>query len=174
MDVGKPESAARASADNTSELNELYERHVGRAVGLARVLTGDHSAAEDIAHDAFIRVASRLGALRDPARFEPYLLRTVVNLSRSRARRRRVEQAFLARQRPEEAGLDPDPDEREVVRAALLRLPVRQRAAISLRYFDDLSEEQVSFALGCTPKAVNGLVRRARAELRRILGEEEV
>jgi RNA polymerase sigma-70 factor (ECF subfamily) len=154
-------------------LAELYERHIGRAVGLARVLTGDPAVAEDLAHEAFIRSASRLGALRDPARFEAYLLRAVVNLARSRARRRRIETAFIQRHRAAEAVPPADAETTTVVRAALLRLPVRQRAAITLRYFDDLSESQVAAALGCSPKAVNDLVRRAREQLRRELRDEE-
>jgi RNA polymerase sigma factor (sigma-70 family) len=169
-----PERAVEVpSARATGILAELYERHVGRAVGLARVLTGDHAVAEDLAHEAFIRSASRLGALRDPARFEAYLLRAVVNLARSRARRRRIEIAFIQRHRPAEAMPPVDAETGTVIRQALLRLPVRQRAAVTLRYFDDLSESQVAAALGCSPKAVNDLVRRAREQLRRELRDEE-
>jgi RNA polymerase sigma factor (sigma-70 family) len=169
-----PEQTVKVPAPRAPNiLGELYERHVGRAVGLARVLTGDHAIAEDLAHEAFIRSASRLGALRDPARFEAYLLRSVVNLARSRARRRRLETAFVQRQRTAEAVPPADTETKAVVRQALLRLPVRQRAAITLRYFDDLSESQVASALGCSPKAVNDLVRRARDQLRRELHEEE-
>jgi RNA polymerase sigma-70 factor (ECF subfamily) len=158
---------------SASVLAELYERHVGRAVGLARVLTGDHAIAEDLAHEAFIRSASRLGALRDPSRFEAYLLRTVVNLARSRARRGRVERAFLQLQRPAPNVTPPDTETTAVVREALLRPPVRQRAAVTLRYLNDLSEDQVASVLGCTPKAVNNLVQRAREQLRRELHEED-
>jgi RNA polymerase sigma factor (sigma-70 family) len=154
-------------------LAELYERHIRRAVGLARVLSGDHTIAEDLAHEAFIRSASRLGALRDPARFESYLLRSVVNLARSQARRRRLEAVFIQRHRRAEAVPPVDTATSTVVRQALLQLPVRQRAAITLRYFDDLSESQVASALGCSPKAVNDLVRRARDQLRRELRDEE-
>jgi RNA polymerase sigma factor (sigma-70 family) len=154
-------------------LGELYERHVSRAVGLARVLTGDHATAEDLAHEAFIRSASRLGAMRDPARFESYLLRTVVNLARSRARRLRLEAAFVRRQRPPEVAPPVDTETSTMVRQALLRLPVRQRAAITLRYLADLSEAQVASVLSCNPKAVNDLVLRARDQLRRDLREEE-
>jgi RNA polymerase sigma factor (sigma-70 family) len=152
---------------------ELYERHVGRAVGFARILTGDHDIAEDLAHEAFIRAASRLGALRDPARFEAYLLRSVLNLARSRGRRRRLEETFLRAQRPVAVVAPVDTETRTVVRVALLRLPARQRAAITLRYFDDLSEAQAATVLGCSPKAVNDLVRRARDQLRRELRDEE-
>jgi len=154
-------------------LAELYERHVGRAIGLARVLTGDHVVAEDLAHEAFIRSASRLGALGDPTRFEAYLLRAVVNLARSRARRHRIEVAFIQRHPPVAAVPASDVETSAMIREALLRLPVRQRAAITLRYFDDLSEAQVATALGCSPKAVNDLVRRAREQLRRELRDEE-
>ncbi len=54
-----------------SSLAGLYETHVGRAVALATLLTGDRAIAEDIAHDAFLRVAGRFRDLRDPGAFGP-------------------------------------------------------------------------------------------------------
>jgi hypothetical protein len=114
----------------SSSLAELYERHVGRMVGLARLLTGDAGAAEDIAHDAFIRAASKLGTLRDPERLDTYLQRTVVNLCHSRGRRRSVETAWLRRARPADAVQPPSTETRDEVWKAVPALPDRQRAAV--------------------------------------------
>jgi RNA polymerase sigma factor (sigma-70 family) len=154
-------------------LEELYERHVGRAVALARVLTGDPHLAEDVAHEAFLRVAGRFGRLREPASFEAYLCRAVVNLCRGRFRRLRVERAYLRSRRASDvAKTEYVPEERDRVWSAILRLPYRQRAAIVLRYYEDLSEERTGEILRCSARAVNALVSRAMVSLRVTLGEE--
>ena len=68
--------ALRVSAEHPS-LEELYERHVAGAIRLATLLTGDPSAAEDLAHEGFIRSAGRFRHLRSPASFDAYLKKTV-------------------------------------------------------------------------------------------------
>jgi RNA polymerase sigma-70 factor (sigma-E family) len=156
-----------------ARLAELYERHVGRAIGLARLLSGDPSAAEDIAHEAFIRSAGRLRGLRDAAAFEAYLQRTVVNLCRARWRRMAVEQRYLRRamEQPVDHGSS-EIEDRDVLWTALQELPERQRAAVVLRYYEDLPEERVGDVLRCSPRAVNALVSRSMAALRARLGTD--
>lgn len=154
-------------------LAELYELHVGRMVGLARLLTGDAAAAEDIAHDAFIKAASKMGTLRDPERLDTYLQRTVVNLCHSRGRRRALETAWLRRARPAADVAPQAPEIRDEVWKAVLALPDRQRAAVVLRFYEDQSEERVGQILNCSTKAVNALVDRAKQTLRDTLAEED-
>jgi RNA polymerase sigma factor (sigma-70 family) len=174
-DPALTEAAPVADGGDRPTLSTLYERHVGRAIALATLLTGDAHAAEDIAHDCFVRVAARTGLFdREQVRFEAYLQRAVVNTCRSRFRRRSVERSFLARERiiatspPPELAID------RSVAAALRALPYRQRAGVALRYLEDLSEEQTAQVLRCSPRAVNALVSRAIATLReRIEPEEE-
>lgn len=76
---------------------QLYDAHISGAIALALLLTRERELAEDIAQEAFIKVARRFGDFRDPASFPAYLRRTVVNLANSHMRRRRVERAYLAR-----------------------------------------------------------------------------
>lgn len=71
-------------------LAELYARHAPGAVRLAFLVTGDREAAQDIAQDAFIKVAGRFRHLRFPDAFDAYLRRTVINLCTSRFRHARV------------------------------------------------------------------------------------
>lgn len=157
-----------------TRLDELYERYVGRAVGLARLLTGDPSAAEDIAHDAFIRVAGRFGHLREESAFEAYYRRAVVNLCKARFRRARVEREFLRRSpAPVAVEQAAAPEERDRLWSAISGLPERQRAAIVLRFYEDLSEEQVAQILRCSPRAVNSLVSRGLAQLRNTIPKED-
>ncbi len=148
-------------------LAALYEEHVGRAVGLATLLTGDRYVAEDIGHDAFLKVAGRFGDLRDPGAFGAYLRRTVVNMCRARTRRLGRERTALDRQVPHEAvDLDSRAEDRDELWPAIRRLPYRQRAALVLRYWEDLSEAQIAQAMRCSPRAVNALLSRAMATLR--------
>ena len=79
-------------------LEDLYVRSAPGAVRLAFLLTSDPALAEDIAQDAFIKVAGRFHHLRSPGSFDAYLRKTVVNLCMSQHRRRRVERAYLARE----------------------------------------------------------------------------
>lgn len=149
---------------------ELYRRHLPAAVALAYLLTGSFPAAEDLAQEAFLRVAGRL--LRDDAAFPAYLRRTIINLWKNDLRRRGQEDAYIARQgsRREEFAIV-DLATTAAVRAALLRLNPRQRAAIVLRYYEDLPEREISALLRCRPGTVKSLLSRAIDSLRAHLGD---
>ncbi|HEX2295433.1 MAG TPA: SigE family RNA polymerase sigma factor [Actinomycetota bacterium] len=150
---------------------ELYAVHGRDAVRVAYLLTGDRAEAEDIAQEAFVRLLGRFGDLRRPEVFRTYLMRTVTNLARSRFRHLEVERRHAGALAPRTAAVEgPDVGERDELYAALGRLPHRQRAALVLRYCEDLSEQQTADVLGTSVKAVKGLVTRGLAALR----EEEV
>lgn len=150
-------------------LEDLYVRHAPDAIRLAYLLTNDGPLAEDLTQEAFIKVTGRFGHLRDPDAFSAYLRRTVVNLAMSHHRRKRVERDHLAKEaaRPGSRSVDPpDIEGREELRAALRALPERQRAAVVLRYYEDLPEQQVAHAMGCSVTAARSLVFRAMGTLR--------
>lgn len=156
-------------------LEALYHRHASDAVRLAYVLTGDASLAQDVAHEAFVRVGRKLFGLRNPEHARAYLYRTTVNLCRGRFRREKTERAAVQRlDRRPEADHPPDLAERDELWRALLTLPVRQRSALFFRYYEDLSEVQAADALGCSVSALKSLVNRGLKELRaRIEGEAD-
>ena len=156
-------------------LDELYRHHVPEMVRLAYVVTGEAAAAEDLAQEAFVRAAGRFAHLRNRDAFGAYLRRALLNLCKNHFRRRDTERAYLAAQQPPDA-THPQAalDSADVVRAALLRLPVRQRAALALRFFEDLSVEESARALGCRPGTVKSLTSRALETLRVELAAEEV
>ena len=158
------ESALGIEAE--SPFARLYEQHSAEAVRLAYTLTGDRALAEDLAQEAFVRLLGRFGNLRRADSFRAYLLRTVVNLSYSHHRRLQV--ARRKSSRSIDFGADPATtvDERDRTRRLLAELPLRQRAAVVLRYCEDLSEHDVADILHTSPKAVRSLVGRALAALR--------
>jgi RNA polymerase sigma-70 factor (sigma-E family) len=149
-------------------LEELYVRHATEAQRLAFLLLGDRSLAEDVVHDAFVRLAGRFLYLRDPGGFHAYLRTTVINLVRSKQRRRQVEQRYLARRSLEPGGIVEAADlgEREVLRDALLALPIRQRTAVILRYYEDLTDVEAASVMRCSPGTVKSLASRGVAKLR--------
>jgi RNA polymerase sigma-70 factor (sigma-E family) len=159
------------AAPETGRLGDLYLRHADEAVRLAYLLTGDRHLAEDLVQDAFVRLAGRLVHLRDPGAFHAYLRRTVVNLCNSHFRRRKVERAYV-RSAQATAGLregewrDQGLEDREDLWQALGRLSSRQRSAIVLRFYEDLSELQVAEILRCRPGTVKSLVSRGLEALR--------
>lgn len=158
----------------TSGLQDLYVRHAPDALRLAYFLSGDREEARDLVQDAFVRVAGRFRYLRQPDEFDAYLRRTIVNLHTSRLRRLKVERSSLAREAalPVRAAGDEDNEVRDEMWQAILGLPPRQRVAIVLRYYEDLSERQAADVLRCSVGALNQLVVRAMAKLRDRIGEE--
>ncbi len=108
--------------------------------------------------------------MRNPDAFEGYLRRTIVNPPKNDFRHRAVERSYLARHAGQvvEGRTDPDVPTYETIRAALLARPVRQRAAIGLRYYEDLPEGQIAEILGCRPATVRSLVARGIEALRQI------
>ena len=159
------------TTERTGRFEDLYTAYGRDAVRLAYLLTGNRSDAEDLAQEAFVRLLGKFADLRKPEVFRTYLLRTVTNLARSRGRRDAVARRHAGALAGGAEGVEPpDLASREEVAAALRRLPHRQRAAVVLRYCEDLSEQQTAEVLGTSVKAVKGLVTRGLAALR----QEEV
>jgi RNA polymerase sigma-70 factor (sigma-E family) len=147
-------------------LGQLYTRHAPNAVRLAYLLTGDQGLAQDLAQEAFVRMLGRFRDLRDPDAFPAYLRATVVNLTRSHFRRRRVEQAYVEREGRSPDAIEPEVGRRVEMWQVLQALPLRQRAAIVLRYYEDLTEAQTADVLRCPVGTVKSLVSRGLERLR--------
>jgi DNA-directed RNA polymerase specialized sigma24 family protein len=147
-------------------IDELYARHIGAGVRLAFLLTGDRGHAEDLAQEAFVRCVGRFRHLRRPDAFEAYFRRAIVNLHTSGLRRRRLERAWLQREGASAAArvsTQPDVGAREDL----------WRAALVLRYYEDLSEHDTAQVLGCSVAAVKSLVARGSEALRDLIRGEE-
>lgn len=156
-------------------LARLYEEHAAPAFRLAYLLTGDHELAEDLVQDAFVKLIGRFSDLRNPASFDAYLKRTVVTMSYGVFRRRRTERAYLARERglaERTSDVLPDIERENELWMQLQRIAPRQRAALVLRYYEDLSEEQAADLLGCSLRTVKSLVTRGIQAMRAQRGGE--
>ena len=164
--VARPEETQARGA-----LGELYVRHASEGIRLAYLLTGDRALAEDLVQEAFARFVGRLHYLRRPEAFGSYLRTTIVNLSHSHFRHAKVERAYAERlaRMPQRAG-DTNDDLDEVMHETLLLLPERQRAAIVLRFYEDLTDNQTAEVMRCAPGTVRSLVSRGMTTLRSELG----
>ena len=154
-------------------LEELYRRHAPDAVRLAYLLTGNRAQAEDVVQDAFVRLYGRFRDLRNPDAFGAYLRTTVVNLVRSQARRRKVERAYLEREAGRPLPAAPEIGAREEMWEALQKLPERQRTAIVLRYYEDMTEAATAEVMRCPIGTVKSLVSRGIERLRQDVGRGE-
>jgi RNA polymerase sigma-70 factor (sigma-E family) len=156
--------------DASSQIATLYELHAPRAGRLAYLLTGDPYLAEDLAQEAFARLVGRIGGIRDEAAIPAYLRQSVVNLARKHRRKRGSERAYLQREGPRlvaQATPLPDLGARDELWEALGKLPYRQRAAIVLRFYEDLSEEQTAHVLGCAVGTVKSSLSRGLRQMRK-------
>lgn len=162
-----PVAVTNENSLDHSTMGDLYVRHAPEGIRLAFLLTGDRALAEDLVQDAFSRLIGRLRHLRDQGAFGAYLRRTIVNLATSHFRHRQVERAYLERLGGIPA-VEASPNEEldEKMHQALLRLPERQRAAMVLRFYEDLSDVQTAEILRCSPGTVRSLVSRAMKRLR--------
>ena len=157
--------ASRPFDVSVPTVDELYRARYGAMVRLAYLMVGDQGTAEELVQDAFVRVAGRLESADSPS---AYLRTAVVNACRSHLRHLRVQRAHLRTQRVVEGASDA-PDE---LFDALARLPARPRAAVVLRYYEDLSEAEIASALGCRPGTVKSMLHRALAQRKTALGED--
>jgi RNA polymerase sigma-70 factor (sigma-E family) len=162
-----PVAMTQENSFEHGSLGDLYVRHAPEGIRLAFLMTGDRALAEDLVQEAFARLVGRLRHLRDPGAFGAYLRRTIVNLATSHFRHRRVERAYLdrvAEGSTTESIRNEELD--ETMHDALLRLPQRQRAAIVLRFYEDLSDVQTAEVMRCSSGTVRSLVSRAMKTLR--------
>lgn len=165
-----------STVDRDQEIAALFDRHYQPMCRLAYVILGDAALAEEIVMDALLKTYTGWWRIRDLDRVDAYLRRAVVNLCRSKIRRKAIEARVNAsvRGREERRAPDWDPERHEVGRLvwqAVVALPERQRACVVLRYFEDLPESQIAEVLECSVGTVKSQLSKARAKLERALGD---
>lgn len=175
-DAASPAAGPAVVATWDSNLERWYEDEMPDAIRVAYLMTGQRALAEDIAQDAFLRVAARIRRLRDPAAFRSYLRRAVVNATNSHFRRERVSRRYLEKEgaAPTARPDGPDIETRDAIATALARLPHRQRATVVCRYYLDLTEQDTADALGVRPGTVKSSLSRGLAALRVHLFDHDI
>lgn len=167
---------ARLAGGDARAFDALVGALQAPGLRLADRTLNDHAAAEDVVQQALVRLW-RLADRYDPARgsVEGWFRRIVINLclDRRRALRPVVSIDMIA----DTASAAPDPlenaiaaDQNARLATAMAQLLPRQRAALALFHGDGLSMAEIAEAMEATPKAIEGLLGRARIELKRLMG----
>jgi len=175
-------AAARLEGEAISVETEALVVRLFRAEGrslvrLARLFVDDRDAAEDIVQEAFLRLSRHAARISDLERAPAYLRSIVLNLARDHNRRGLVSLRHHATQgRDVDVGTDTADqfvrsEEHRRVLEAVRKLPARQRDCITLRYFEDMSIDQIGDTLGVSVNSVKTHLQRAMAALDRTLAE---
>jgi RNA polymerase sigma-70 factor (sigma-E family) len=166
---------ARSVWDADRVVTEIYHGEYKSLVRLAVLLVHDVPTAEEVVQDAFEAMHTAWRRLRDSEKALSYLRQAVVNKSRSVLRHRTVVDKNAPKPAPDEPSAEHGAlalIERSAVVAALRTLPDRQREAVVLRYYADLSEADIAATMGISRGAVKSHTARAMAALKSILEQE--
>jgi RNA polymerase sigma-70 factor (sigma-E family) len=177
---GRTEDAtADATADATGEVTALYQAHAVGLIRLAIVMLGDRVAAEDVVQDAFLGLYRHWDGLADPGKALTYVRSAVLNRCRNALRQRhrdasrtgtpRGDAPFTVESAETTALVG---EEHQLVLAAIRKLPDRQREALVLRFYLDLSQDETARAMGIAAGTVKSATSRAVAALGRLLKED--
>jgi RNA polymerase sigma-70 factor (ECF subfamily) len=160
--------------DRVSSFQRLCDEHLDGSYRLARVILGNSAEAEDAVHDAVVTAWTKYSSLRDPARFEAWFHRIVVNTCRNR-----LKQTGRGRELPLESAKVPvAPDaigavhERERMSRAFGALEPDHRVVLALRYYRDLPVDEIASLTGVRSGTVKSRLHRAQQRMRAILTSE--
>ncbi len=172
-------SLLRASLGGEVEAwGEIVSRYKEAILGLCMGFLRNHPDAEDISHDTFIRAYENLHRYHMEKRFSTWIFTIASNLCRNRLRYRR-RHPIVPLPVQMEGGCSPaitiaQEDRQAQIRQGLSRLPYRYRAAITLRYYNDLSYHQIARILSLPEGTIKTHIHRGKALLRKEIGEMEV
>lgn len=159
----EPGPVALSTSEQQASFESFYEAEIDRQVRRAVLLLGSNDVANDVVHDAFIEIFRRWETLDDPG---PYLHRAVLNRCRGVHRKRSIARRYAQRvaTRPDVSIVHDGP-----LDDALESLPFNQRAAIVLRFYYDLTTEQIADELACAPGSVGPWIDRGLKKMRKAL-----
>lgn len=158
-----------------SAFEQIVLRHQALVWSTASRFLNDPAEAEDVAQEAFLRVLDAAPRYRPTAQFKTYMLQIVARLCLDRLRKKRPLYTENLPERPDD-GKTPDralieQERHQQVRWAMEQLPPQQCMALSLRYDNDLSYEEIAEVLQISVKAVERSLARGRAALAVLIGE---
>jgi len=160
-----------AQVDETTERGRAFRRladsNLDAAYRLARAILRDPGEAQDATHDAFLQAWRKWSTLRDPGRFEQWFDRILVNSCRNRLRRTHRWQATDISAEVAIASGDPfgQAHDRDVIGAALATLSAEHRVVVALRYYRDLSIDEIASRLAIPAGTVQSRLHYALERL---------
>jgi RNA polymerase sigma factor (sigma-70 family) len=177
VDVALGPVPADIQSDADQAITAIYGTEYRSLVRLAAALVGDLGIAEEVVQDSFVAMYGAWSRLRDRDKALAYLRRRVISRSRSALRQGMMADANAPKPKPKpKPGIMPSAElgaimqpGRSAVISAMHTLSPRQREALMLRFYLDLSERQAASAMGISPDAANCHTARAKAALLGVL-----
>jgi RNA polymerase sigma-70 factor (ECF subfamily) len=162
-----------------SAIREMVTRKLSRLIALGVRMLNDRSEAEDVAQETFLRVWKQAEHWQsDGAKFDTWLHKVAINLCYDRLRVRKdysdenasemIDPALIPEQRLDKS------QQGDVISMALAALPNRQREALVLQYYQELSNIEAADLMGVSVDALESLLSRARRNMRALLVEKGV
>jgi RNA polymerase sigma-70 factor, ECF subfamily len=173
-----PGLVRRARAGDEAAFAVLVERHERMVLRTGKRLLGQWHLAEDAAQETFLRLHRHLARVDESRELGPWLYRVVVNVCRDISRRQRFEQAMELSTAEAESERDSPgvldqaltrDEQRRMVQAALLTLPLKEREAIVLRDIEGLTTAEVAKILGSSEGTVRSQICTGRLKIKRYL-----
>jgi RNA polymerase sigma-70 factor, ECF subfamily len=167
IDLAEGQNRTERDRDRAAAFGRLADRHLDSAYRLARAILRDPAEAQDATHDAYVQAWRKWSTLRDAARFEPWFDRILVNICRNRLQRAARWHATDISDEVAIAAGDPfgQAHDRDVLGSALLALSPDHRVVVALRYYRDLTIDEIAARLGIPAGTVQSRLHYALERL---------
>ncbi len=162
----RPSASVRDATGRDAAFLALANEHLDRAYRLARAILRDPAEAQDATHDAFVQAWRKWETLRDPARFEPWFDRILVNTCRNRLRSRRWQATDISAEVALATGDHAARTEnRQILGAAIASLSPDHQVVVALRFYRDLTVPDIATRLGIPAGTVQSRLHYALKRL---------
>jgi len=170
----RPPIQARGGSARAAAFTQLADEHLDRAYHLARAILRDETEAQDAAHDAFVQAWRKWETLRDPARFERWFDRILVNACRERLRRRGRQATDISAEVALATGDHAARmDDQTTLDAAIALLSPDHQVVVALRFYRDLSIQEIAGRLGIPTGTVQSRLHYALKRLHEALDADD-
>ena len=154
----------RALDADPESFGELCRRYYNSLIAVADSILLDHHLAEDAAQETLTRACGQLPELKKPERFGPWIVAICRNVARDMLWQVQKQRKPVDACRNSESECQDD-GQKAILAEALQQLPQHLREVIFLRFYNEMSYEQMSGVLGATPQAIDGRLRRAKKKI---------
>ncbi len=160
----------RAIEGDKSAFGDLVDKYKGKIVGAAFRFSGNYKDAEDVAQEVFLKAYLNLAKFRKEADFSTWLYRITYNTACNYVRKKKIKMTTLKDDIRYEDEFDIERNEkREIVRAALEKLPLKLKSVLVFREYESLSYKEIAGVLDCSIGTVESRISRAREKLKVLL-----
>lgn len=182
MDETERKMIQRMQQGEEEAFSWLFQKYQNRILRMAYLISGNYADSEDIVQETFVKCYTYRKHLKDPEKFEPWLYQIMTRTAWRLLKKNRREQPAEEIRDEYEPGQDGTPletvlrsEEREQLWMAVRNLEIRQRTAVVLYYYNQMSTKEIARAMGCLEGTVKSRLHTARKRLKGQLdtGEKE-